>query len=65
VEILQLAKKEEYSEDLTSATNGFRNWVAGEDGLLYQVTDAGRIVVPRRLRDIVLRQVHGIKSIYH
>jgi hypothetical protein len=65
VESLLVAQKEEYGGDLERVSKQQVNWVVGEDGLIYQISDYGRIVVPRRLRDVVIRSVHGIIAVGH
>jgi Integrase zinc binding domain len=65
VESLLVAQREEYGGDLEHVSKQKGNWVVGEDGLIYQISDYGRIVVPRRLRDVVIRSVHGNRAVGH
>jgi hypothetical protein len=65
VEILLVAQREEYGDDLEHVSKQQGNWVVGEYGLIYQISDYGRIVVPRRLRDFGIRSVHGSRAVGH
>ena len=58
-------RKEDYDDDfrVVARTNG--NWIVGDDGILYEVTDVGRIVMPQRLRITMLIYAHGKRMVEH
>jgi Integrase zinc binding domain len=65
VESLLVAQKEEYGDDLEHVSKQQGNWVVVEDGLIYLISDYGRTVFPRRLRDVFIRSVHGSRAVGH
>jgi transposase InsO family protein len=65
VEKVMEGQKAEYGRHLEEVAQKRDNWIVGEDGLLYQVTDVGRIIVPEVLREEVVRSAHGRPSVGH